>query len=233
MTASEEAQSTRSRQVYARLAQAYGEQERRHEADPLDMLIGTMLSANTNDVNSGRAFRELQEHFDGDWDAVCNAPLDEVKDAIRVAGMYNQKAPNIVNTLRQIRADQGEYSLDVVAEMDVEEAVAYLTSLPGVGHKTASIVLLFRFGMGTFPVDTHVQRISQRLGISDVAASPKKVKDTWEALLPAETYYTLHVNLIRHGRQVCHARGPKCEPCVVQDMCDYYQQRGDWREQGG
>ncbi len=120
-------------------------------ADPLDMLIGTMLSANTNDVNSGRAFRELQERYGGNWDAVRHAPLDDVKDAIRVAGMYNQKAPNIVQYAdSEYEADRGEYSLDFLEDMDVDEAMDYLTALPGVGHKTASIVLLFRLGWRRF-----------------------------------------------------------------------------------
>lgn len=216
--------------VFARLVDAYGWQERTSEADPLDMLVGTMLSANTNDVNSGRAFRELQERYGGNWDAVRHAPLDDIKDAIRVAGMYNQKAPNIVRTLTIVHEERGEYSLDHLVEMDVDEAMSYLTRLPGVGHKTASIVLLFRYGMGTLPVDTHLQRIAQRLGISGASASPEKVKATWEALLPDDVYYTLHVDLIRHGRQICHARGPKCEECTLQDLCDYVLRRGDWQD---
>ena len=100
--------------------------------------------------------------------------------------------------------------------MDVDEAMDYLTALPGVGHKTASIVLLFRFGKGTFPVDTHVQRMSQRLGITGARAATEKVKRTWEELLPAETYFTLHVNLISHGRTICSARKPTCDECALQ-----------------
>jgi endonuclease III len=214
--------------VYERLVDEYGERERKHTTDPLDMLVGTILSANTNDVNSGRAFRELQERYGGNWDAVRHAPLDDIKDAIRVAGMYNQKAPNIVKTLELIEEDRGEYSLDFLSGMEVDEAMEYLLNLPGVGHKTASILLLFRFGMAAFPVDTHVQRVSQRLGITSSSASAEKVKRAWEDLMPAENYYTLHVDLIRHGRTVCTARKPKCDECLLQDICDFAQEQGDW-----
>ncbi|MCC9078608.1 endonuclease III [Litorilinea aerophila] len=218
----------KARQVYERLRAIYGERTWSPHGDPVDELIGTILSANTNDVNSGRAFDRLKAAFGEDWEAVRTAPLEAIKEAIRPAGMYNQKAPNIVATLTRIKEDWGEYRLDALAEMDVKEALAYLTSLPGVGHKTASIVLLFCFNKPTFPVDTHVQRISRRLGISSRKASAEKVKADWEALLPPETFYTLHLNLIRHGREICHAREPRCEICPLQDLCDYYNQEGDW-----
>lgn len=220
--------SSRADAVIRRIVDAYGEAARDISSDPLDMLIGTMLSANTNDVNSGRAFRELQERYGGNWDAVRHAPLDDIKDAIRVAGMYNQKAPNIVATLARIKEDRGDYTLGFLEEMDVTEAMTYLTAMPGVGHKTASIVLLFRYGMATFPVDTHVQRISQRLGITDSTASAEKVKRAWEGLVSPETFFTLHVDLIQHGRTVCTARRPHCEKCVLNDLCDFAQARGDW-----
>lgn len=219
----------KARQVYDRLNQAYGEPAWRPHRPPMDQLIVTILSANTNDVNSGRAFRQLMERFDGDWDAIRTAPLEEIKTAIRPAGMYNQKAPNIVRTLEMIHEEQGVYSLDHVAKMPVDEALTYLTRFPGVGHKTASIVLLFCFNTGSFPVDTHVQRISQRLGIAHRKSSPEQVKRIWESLLPAETYYALHINLIRHGREICRARAPKCEVCPINEFCDYYGRRGEWR----
>ena len=142
--------------------------------------------------------------------------------------MYNQKAPHIVTTLEMIKAEmdatgQTAYNIDHVTEMTVDDALAYLTRFPGVGHKTASIVLLFTFNMGSFPVDTHVQRISQRTGVSDHKASPEKVKRAWEALLPPETFYALHMNLIRHGREICRARAPRCEVCTINGLCDHPQ----------
>lgn len=216
-------------QVYFKLLETYGEPDFTPEVSAVDELIWTILSANTNDTNSGCAFRRLKEAFGDDWEAVRTADLDEIKAAIRPAGMYNQKAPRIVKTLAAIKAEQGAYTLDHVADMPVDEALDYLTALPGVGHKTASIVLLFSFRKAAFPVDTHVQRVTQRLGISDRNASPEKIKGIWEELLPGETYLALHINLITHGRELCTARRPKCERCPLASSCDYRQQRGDWR----
>lgn len=218
----------KAEEVFQRLIDLFGRPEWQGGEDPVDELIWTILSANTNDTNSGRAFRQLKATFGDDWEAVRTAPLEAIKAAIRTAGMYNQKAPRIVETLTQIKAQQGSYCLDHLATMDVAGALAYLTSLPGVGHKTASIVLLFCFNRASFPVDTHIQRISQRVGVSGRTDSPEKIKGIWEALLPAETYYALHVNLIRHGREICQARNPKCEICPLQSVCDYYKRAGAW-----
>jgi endonuclease-3 len=219
----------RAESVFALLNTAFGRPVWSGGDDPVDELIWTILSANTNDANSGRAFRQLKATFGDDWEAVRLAPLDAIKEAIRTAGMYNQKAPHIVATLAQIKAERGSYNLDHLASMDVDDALAWLMRLPGVGHKTASIVLLFSFNRGAFPVDTHIQRVSQRLGVSGRTASPEKIKAIWESLLPPETYYPLHLNLIRHGREICQARNPKCEICPLQDLCDYYNRVGAWR----
>lgn len=200
------------------------------ETEVMDELIATILSANTNDVNSGRAFADLKEQFGADWDRVRMAPLDEIKAAIRPAGMYNQKAPNIVATLETIVADRGNYDLRFLADLPINEAMAYLTALPGVGHKTASIVMLFCFNHAAFPVDTHIQRISQRVGIGGRRSSPEQLKKRWEALLPPDHYYTLHLNLIRHGRTICDARAPRCEICPLQTLCDYYNGTGEWKD---
>lgn len=204
--------------VYQLLVQAYGMPERQ-DAPGFEALIQTLLSANTTDVNSGKAYHRLMERFDGEWDRVRTAPLEEIKEAIRVAGMYNQKAPHIQQTLQRLHEERGVYDIEHVREMAVEEGLTYLSSFPGVGHKTASIVLLFCFGKGAFPVDTHVQRITQRLGLSSPTASPVKIKQLWEALLPPEFYYPLHIHLIRHGRQICHARSPRCGACGLQEQC--------------
>jgi endonuclease-3 len=217
-------------QVHLRLLDHFGEPDFTPEESAVDELIWTILSANTNDTNSGRAFRQLKATFGDDWDAVRTAPLDQIKDAIRTAGMYNQKAPRIVRTLDAIKADRGEYSIDHLRKMPVDEAEAYLTALPGVGHKTASIVLLFSFGMAAFPVDTHIQRISQRLGISGRSASPEPIKHLWEELLPGETYLALHINLITLGREICAARKPKCDRCPLRDLCDYAKHRNEWAD---
>ena len=214
--------------VFATLNDHFGTPEFTGGDDPVDELIATILSANTNDTNSGRAFDQLKAAFGDDWDAVSEAPLAAIIDAIRPAGMYNQKAPAIVATLERIKADRGSYDLSHLAAMPADQALAYLTSLPGVGHKTASIVILFCFNGAAFPVDTHIQRISQRLGISGRRASPEKIKQIWESLLPPETFYPLHINLIRHGRQICQALTPQCERCPLQADCDYFNQAGEW-----
>lgn len=224
-----EALSDKAWTIYHKLIEFYGLPVFEGGDDPVDELIATILSANTNDVNSGRAFAQLRAAFGPNWDAVRTAPLDAIKDAIRPAGMYNQKAPAIVATLEAILQDRGAYDLRFLAGLPAEEALAYLTALPGVGHKTASIVILFCFNGAAFPVDTHIQRISQRLGISPRKAGAEKIKRIWESLLPPETYYPLHIDLIRHGRQTCQALNPRCALCPLQDDCDYYQGVGEWR----
>lgn len=215
--------------IYTALAGRYGEPLWQAEEDPVDALIGTILSANTNDANSGRAFDQLKAAFGNDWETVRTAPLAAIKAAIRPAGMYNQKAPHIVATLTKLYQDRGEYSLDFLAHLPVADALAYLMRFPGVGHKTASIVLLFCFNQAAFPVDTHIQRISQRLGISPRRAGAEQIKRIWESLLPPQHYYPLHLNLIRLGREICRAQTPRCEQCPIQHLCDFYNQQGAWR----
>ena len=220
--------ASKARKIYQELLDEYGEPQWDPSRSGFEQLIQTILSANTNDRNSGKAFETLKERFAGDWDAVRTAPLEEVKDAIRVAGMYNQKAPHIVDTLEILLREEGSYSLDHLRDMEPAAAQTYLQRFPGVGHKTASIVLLFSYGMAAFPVDTHVQRVTQRLGMSGRRASAEKIKAVWEQMLPAESYFSLHVNMIRHGRTVCTARTPRCANCVMQDECDYYTRLGEW-----
>lgn len=217
--------------IFDTLVEHYGEPVFQGCDDPVDELIATILSANTNDANSGRAFEQLKARFGDDWDAVRTAPLDAIKEAIRPAGMYNQKAPAIVATLERIKADHGAYDLNHLAQASADEAFAYLTSLPGVGHKTASIVILFCFNGAAFPVDTHIQRISQRIGINSRRASAEKIKRTWESLLPPSMFFPLHINLIRHGRRICQALTPRCDQCPLQSICDFYQQSGEWSGQ--
>jgi endonuclease-3 len=219
----------KAKAIYQTLLDHYGTPAFSPGDDPLEELIATILSANTNDTNSGRAFSQLRTAFGNDWEAVRTAPLDAIKEAIRPAGMYNQKAPAIVATLDEVLRTRGEYDLRFLAELPVDEALAYLTALPGVGFKTASIVLLFCFNGAAFPVDTHIQRISQRTGISGCKANPDKIRLIWQALLPPETFYPLHINLIRHGRQTCQALRPRCDVCPLQELCDYYQRAGEWR----
>ena len=207
--------------VHTILLHVYGHPDWRPDFPPMEELILTILSANTSDVNSGRAFQRLKGAYP-DWQAVLDAPLPELVDVIRPAGMGPTKAPRIQAALRRVLAERGAFELDFLADLPVEEGLAWLTQIDGVGHKTASIVLLFCFNKAAFPVDTHVQRVTQRLGLAGPKDDPAKIKAIWEALAPAEWFYPLHLNLIRHGRQICHARKPACEICPLQAHCDYF-----------
>jgi endonuclease-3 len=189
---------------------------------PLDQLVSTILSQNTNDVNRDRAYRRLRERLPS-WDQVRDAPVEEVVEAIRPGGLANQKAPRIQKALHRITAERGELSLDFLADMPLEQAREWLMSLDGVGPKTTAIILLFSLGRPAFPVDTHVHRVSQRLGLIGERVSAEKAHELLEARLPPEWYYAFHLNLVRHGREVCQARSPRCDACVLDDLCDYYQ----------
>jgi len=211
--------------IYQKLREVYGEpqKEASHTLSPLAQLVNTILSQNTNDVNRDRAFERLRERFPT-WEAVRDAPQEEVIEAIRPAGLANQKGPRIQKALQQIDEEQGELSLSFLSDMPLEEARDWLTGLKGVGPKTAAIVLLFSLERPAFPVDTHVHRVSKRLGIIEQRTSAAKAHQVLEARIPAEWYYPLHLNLIRHGREVCHARKPKCERCPLSALCDFYAQ---------
>ena len=206
--------------VHRRLLATYGEPQRRGCSDPVGSLVQTILSQNTSDVNTARAYASLRAAFPN-WHAVMTAPTEAVADAIRSGGLANQKAPRIQAALRTIYETRGDFDLGWLAELPVEKARGWLTSLPGVGNKTASIVLLFCFGMPAFPVDTHVHRVTRRLGLAPANASPDQVMRIIEAHTPPEWFYPLHLNLIRHGRTVCKAQKPRCDSCVLADLCAY------------
>jgi endonuclease-3 len=209
--------------IHRLLIGQYGDHHWSPRLDPLSELVLTILSQNTNDVNRDHAWRRLQERFpSGDWGEVIDASTQELADAIRPGGLADTKAPRIQEALRAILAERGELSLDFLADMPVEEARAWLVRLKGVGPKTAAIVLLFSLGRPAFPVDTHVHRLSRRLGLIPPNTSREKAHRLLEDLLPPEIYYAFHINLIDHGRQVCGARMPKCATCIVQGLCDYW-----------
>ncbi len=207
--------------VYRRLVRAYGEPLLRPSQQPLATLINTILSQNTNDRNRDLAFRRLRERFPT-WEAVRDAPPQAVMEAIRPAGLAASKGPRIQAVLRRITEEQGHLSLDFLRTLPLEEARAWLTSLHGVGPKTAAIVLLFALGRPAFPVDTHVHRVSGRLGLIPPRTSRERAHRMLEELIPPLLYYPYHVNLITHGRQRCGARTPRCEACPLQDLCDFY-----------
>ena len=214
----------RTAQVHCRLLEVYGEPTWRPHLDPVSELISTILSQNTNDVNRDVAFGRLRARLPA-WEQVRDADMGTVIEAIRPAGLANQKGPRIQEALRFITREQGELSLDFLADRPVEEAKAWLSSIKGVGPKTAAIVLLFSLGRPAFPVDTHVHRVTKRLGLIGPHVSREKAHDELELLLPPEHYYAFHLNVIRHGRRVCTSRKPGCHACFLRDLCDFYQEQ--------
>jgi len=213
---------TRYRQIYNTLLSLYGEPTWRPRLSPVDELVSTILSQNTNDTNRDVAFERLKARYEN-WEAVRDAPTAEVVEAIRPAGLSNRKAPRIQNALRTLSDQRGSISLDFIADMPLDKARAWLMALPGVGPKTAAIVLLFAFGRPAFPVDTHVHRLTRRLGVIPPNISAEKAHAELEKTVPPEHFYAFHLNLIRHGRKVCQARNPRCPKCHLRVYCDYYQ----------
>lgn len=214
------------RTVYERLVAAYGPRTLRPKRDPLDELILTILSQNTSDRNSGRAYHLLRAKYPT-WEDVLDAPLHELYDVIRPAGLGNIKAPRIQQTLRTIIERRGELQLDFLNDMSLEEGKRWLTSLDGIGPKTAACVLLFALGKPALPVDTHVHRVAQRLGLISAKVSADQAHTLLESALPPAAIYPFHVDMIQHGRLVCHAQRPKCASCPLNDLCDYYLLRSE------
>lgn len=208
--------------VAAALRELYGTPIWRKDWSPMDELISCILSQNTSDTNRDRGFDALKARYP-DWQAVMDAPLDELIDTIRPAGLANQKAPRIQAILRYILDQRGDFSIDFLNDLPIDEAKAWLTALHGIGPKTAAIVLCFGFNRPAFPVDTHVHRVGQRIGFLPAGISADKAHPVMEAIVPPSDYYAFHINLIQHGREICRARRPLCERCPVTEFCDYYQ----------
>lgn len=207
--------------VHKALIQEYGQRQWNPRLDPLSELVFTILSQNTSDVNRDRVWKRLKDRFPT-WEEVLTADVDEIAAAIRPGGLANIKAPRIKNILQTITERRGKLSLDFLADMEINEAKEWLGSLKGVGPKTAACVLLFSCGKPVLPVDTHVHRVSKRLGLIGPKASREQAHMILEESLPPETYYTFHLNMIAHGRQICKAQNPRCEICVLFQHCDYF-----------
>jgi endonuclease-3 len=192
----------------------YGRPQHMASHDPLAELILTVLSQNTADTNSGRAFVQLLRRYPS-WEAIANAPLDDLIAVIQVGGLARQKAPRIQAILRAVAERSPGWDLSFLESMPLEEARAWLRSLPGVGPKTAACVLLFSLGRPALPVDTHVERVSKRLGLIPRTATAEQAHDLLEALVDPVDYYRFHMLLIKHGRRICTARKPACERCPI------------------
>jgi endonuclease-3 len=209
-------------EIVARLEARYGVARWKPRMEPLEELIHCILSQHTSDANSFRAFRALREAFPS-WQAVVDAPTERVAEVIRSGGLANQKAPRIQAVLRLLYQLRGDYTLDWLREMETEEARRFLLRLPGIGPKCAAIVLCFALGRPVIPVDTHVFRVSWRLGLISRSIGEAKAHQALEAMVPPKLVYRFHVALIRHGRSLCKAQRPLCTQCPLTDLCEYYR----------
>ena len=231
--------------VLDQLADAYGRPTWQRRLDPTSELILTILTQNSADTNAEVAFEELRRKYpsggevqahnpgagwggvglpDGaapDWAAVEHAPLPELVDTIRPGGLANQKAPRIQATLRRVRDERGDHSLEFLGEMSGLEAREWLTTIDGIGKKTASVLLLFSFGLPLMPVDRHVERVAQRIGLVGPKVSADQAHDLFLGMLEPDQMYEAHVNLIQHGRKVCHAQRPEHERCPLRERCRF------------
>jgi endonuclease-3 len=235
------------------LREMYGAPAWRRVFDPTSELVLTVLSQNSADINAERAFDALCRYWPSEplapepaadtvnrpgwggvgigrlpapiWSAVESAPLVELVDVIRPGGLAPQKAPTIQAALRHIREARGDYGLEFLAQMAPLDARAWLVAIPGIGVKTASVVLLFSFGMPLMPVDRHVERVSKRIGLIPPKATALQAHDYYLALLEPERIHEAHVNLITHGRQTCHAQRPACGRCAIAPRCRYLDPR--------
>lgn len=206
--------------VAALLRQAYGPcRPPRRRDNPLDTLIQTILSQNTSDVNSDRAYAALRRRFP-DWEGVHQAPLRALISTIRSGGLANIKAVRIKALLDEIWAEQGHFDLSFLRDLSDEEVHAYLGRFKGIGSKTVACVLLFGMGRPAFPVDTHVFRVCRRLGLLDGRPTPEKAQEFLGARIPPGDRRALHLHLVRHGRQVCKAQRPLCATCMLARVCD-------------
>jgi len=212
----------RALMIHQKLIDHFGYPEWRTPLLPLDELVSTILSQNTNDANRDRAFNALKARFPT-WEEVRDTDPAGVVEAIRPAGLANQKGPRIQNVLRQITDQRGELSLDFLYDLSAEEGRQWLLQFKGVGPKTAAIVLQFSLGKPAFPVDTHIHRVSGRIGLRPQNMNAEQAHEYLSALFPPDSYYAAHLNLIRLGREICQARRPLCENCPLTTMCDYFQ----------
>ncbi len=207
-------------QVQERLRHRFGTPTWHVKLPAVDELVCTILSQNTNDINRDKAFQALKERYP-DWEAVRDADPAELQYVIRIAGLANQKGPNIQAALRDITEERGEIDLEWLKEKDPEEARNWLVKLRGVGPKTAAIVMVFPLGMPAFPVDTHIYRVTGRIGLRPKDLDISKTHAYMEQIADPDDFGSLHLNLINLGREICQARKPKCPICPVIDLCQF------------
>jgi len=204
--------------IMDRLGALYGDPKHTPHGDAVAELVLTVLSQNTADTNSGRAFVQMMRRYPS-WEAIARAPLAELIATIQHGGLAPQKAPRIQAILRAVGERSPGWDLQFLREIPFEEARSWLRGLPGVGPKTAACVLLFALGLPAMPVDTHVERVSKRLGLIPEKTSADQAHDLLETLVRAADYYRFHMLLIKHGRRTCSARKPACERCPLATEC--------------
>lgn len=210
--------------ILTALEACYGRPINQPHGNVMEELVGTILSQNTSDLNTDRAFQSLRRAFP-DWRQLAQASDDQIAEAIRSAGLSRQKAPAIRAAVAALLDAGYPDRTQWLREASLEDARAWLQSLPGVGPKTAACVLLFALGRPALPVDTHVYRVSQRLGLLPPSISAEAAHQLLESFVPPDDVYRFHILLIRHGRAICHARRPACERCVLTTWCDYYNRQ--------
>ncbi len=200
------------------LDKLYGPFKPFSKLDGVTELIVTVLSQNTNDVNRDRAFNNLKDKFPT-WDDVIKAPVKKIEDAIRVGGLAHNKSKAIKAILKEIKSRYGKFTLDPIAKLPLNEALNELTRFPSVGMKTAACVMVFSYGKPVIPVDTHVHRLSRRLGLTTEKSTPDQVFSVLMEITPDELKYRFHVYLIRHGRAICKSQKPRCPDCTLSHLC--------------
>jgi endonuclease III len=205
-------------EIVRRLEKAYGPEHRHPGGDPVSTLIETILSQNTSDLNSGRAFVSLRTEFPR-WEDVAEADPERIASAIRAGGLAQVKGRRIKDVLQAIKEASGSLNLGFLNSMNLDDAREWLKGLPGVGDKTAACVLLFSFGRPALPVDTHIHRVAGRLGLIGSAVSAEKAHALLGALVPSRIVLPFHVLMIEHGRRTCHPRHPACPSCAIGDLC--------------
>ncbi len=214
-----ESEEERIRRIHHELNDYYGKPEKPNNQSGMDYLVETILSQNTNDINRDKAFEKLKQKYGDSWKKVENADHEELTDTIRIAGLGPTKAGRIQKALEIIREDQGSYTLKFIEKMDVDEGKKWLTEIPGIGPKTAAIILCFHFDKPVMPVDTHVHRVSKRLGLIPQNASREKAHKILEEKVPDDIKYEFHRLLIDHGREHCKAQNPTCEEGPLGEEC--------------
>ena len=206
------------RQILCLLEEEYGTPKWQPSYAPISVLVQTILSQNTSDTNSGSAFQALTAAFDN-WEDVADADVDTIAHCIRHGGLGMIKAQRIKQALQGIVRERGQLELDFLSQLNLPDAEDWLLQLPGVGLKTARCVLLFSLGMPALPVDTHILRVSKRLGFISPKASLHEAHYALGELVPPEDVYKFHVLVIEHGRRTCQARHPDCQGCALKRIC--------------